>query len=121
MKKPSAYCQFVEKIGKRDFITFYNTMQPEKWYSRKELAAFSFPQKAASLAGRYLIKKAIGDYIKDHSMMNEIEIVNNDFGKPDIILGPHIQQTIKKTGIKKIDCSISHSRNYITGLTIISY
>lgn len=53
--------------------------------------------------------------------MHEIEIMNNDLGKPEVLLGANILNAIELAGIKKIHCSISHSKNFITGMTILCF
>lgn len=120
-KKPT-YRKYVETIQKKDFISFFSTYTyPDKMFSTKELERFSFPDHAQSLAGRYLIKKTICDYICEPDKMNEIEILNNAFGKPEVSLGIGISPAIQEKGIKRILCSISHSKNFIIGMTIFCY
>jgi len=53
--------------------------------------------------------------------MQEIEIFNNDFGKPEVMMGEYMHQVLKRKGIKKVECSLSHSQNYITGMTIFCF
>lgn len=121
MKRNPAYRKQVERIGKEDFLSFYKACEPKKWYSDKEIMVFPFPGRAQSLAGRYLIKKAISEFLEEKDYMQEIEIFNNDFGKPEVILGEHIYQAMKKKGIKRVECSLSHSQHYITGMTLFCY
>jgi phosphopantetheinyl transferase (holo-ACP synthase) len=122
MGKEPTYRKYVETIKKKDFISFFSTYtNPDKMFSSKELVRYSFPENAQSLAGRYLIKKTICDYICEPDKMNEIEIMNNPFGKPEVSLGMGISPSIKKKGIKRILCSISHSKNYIIGMTIFCF
>jgi phosphopantetheinyl transferase (holo-ACP synthase) len=121
MKHNPVYSKQVEMIRKDQFQTFYLSCEPGKWFSDKELQVFPFPGKIQSLAGRYLIKKAIGNFLEEHEHYHEIEIFNDDFGKPELFLGEYIQQAMGRRGIKKVECSLSHSRNYITGMTIFCY
>jgi phosphopantetheinyl transferase (holo-ACP synthase) len=118
MEQESHYKKFVETINKEEFNSFFSNCQPEEWFSSRELKKFSSPGNAGSLAGRYLIKKTICDFLDEHQNMQEIEILNNDFGKPEVILGEKFLLTSKRAGVKNIQCSISHSRNFITGMTI---
>jgi phosphopantetheinyl transferase (holo-ACP synthase) len=119
MEQSPAYSKHVDFIEKEAFIHLFSTIEnSERWFSGKELEAFSFPGNARSLAGRYLIKKRICDHISEPGCMNEIEIMNDSFGKPEIYFGKDIRNAIDRAGIRKILCSISHSRNYITGMTI---
>ncbi len=121
MKSKTAYKKYVEIIKLEEFISIYTSSSPEELFSGSELGAFSFPGNARSLAGRYLIKKTICNFLHKPGSMNEIEILNNSFGKPEIVASAELQKTIKHAGISNICCSISHSRNLITGMTIISF
>jgi phosphopantetheinyl transferase (holo-ACP synthase) len=122
MKENSTYSKSIETIKKKDFISFFSGYRnPDKMFSKRELEKFPFPGKAQSLAGRYLIKKAICEFICDQDKMHEIEILNDSFGKPEILMGVDLSSEIKKNGIKKICCSISHSKNYITGMTLFCF
>jgi len=121
MKHNPVYSKSVSTIRKEEFISFYSTCEPGKWFSDKELKAFPFPGRAQSLAGRYLIKKAISDFLEEKEHIFEIEIFNNDFGKPEISFGEHMHQAMQRRGIKKVECSLSHSQNYITGMTIFCF
>jgi len=121
MKRIPVYSKQVERIGKEEFLSFYLSCEPEKWYSDKEIQVFPFPGRAQSLAGRYLIKKAISEFLEEKEYMHEIEIFNNDSGKPEVILGEHIHQAMKRRGVKRVECSLSHSQNYITGMTLFCY
>jgi len=119
MEQSKAYSKHVDFIEKEEFIHLFSTVEiPERWFSEKESGVFSFPGNAGSLAGRYLIKKRICDHIGTRDYMKEIEILNDAAGKPEISFGKNIGNAIERAGIKKILCSISHSRNYITGMTI---
>jgi len=121
MKNKPVYNKKVEMIRKEEFLSFYLLCEPGKWFSDKELQVFPFPGKAQSLAGRYLIKKAIGDFLEEHEHNCEIEIFNDDLGKPELILGEHINRAMERKGIKKVECSLSHSQNYIAGMTIFCF
>jgi phosphopantetheinyl transferase (holo-ACP synthase) len=121
MKRNPVYKKQVERIGKEEFLSFYGSCEPERWYSEREIRVYPFPGRAQSLAGRYLIKKAISEFLEEKEYMQEIEIFNNDFGKPEVILGEHIHQSMKRRGIKRVECSLSHSQNYITGMTLFCY
>jgi phosphopantetheine--protein transferase-like protein len=121
MKHNPEYSKQVSTIGKEEFRSFYLSCEPGKWFSDRELQVYPFPGRAQSLAGRYLIKKAISEFLEEKEHMHEIEIFNDDFGKPEVILGEHIHKAMKQKGIIKVECSISHSLNFITGMTLFCY
>jgi phosphopantetheinyl transferase (holo-ACP synthase) len=121
MKQHPVFCKKVERIGKEEFLSFFSACEPSKWFSNKELQAFPFPGRAQSLAGRYLIKKAISDFLEEKEHMFEIEIFNNHLGKPEVIFGKHMREAMNKRGVKKVECSLSHSFNYIAGMTVFCF
>lgn len=121
MKHKTAYSKYVETIKKEDFLALYSSCNPADYFSPGERMAFSFPANAGSLAGRYLIKKSICNYLNEPGKMNAIEILNNDAGKPDVHIGDELVNAAREAGIKKILCSISHSKNFIAGMTIICF
>jgi phosphopantetheinyl transferase (holo-ACP synthase) len=119
--KQEPYIKNVEIITKEDFHKLYLSHEPEDLFSKRELQVFSFPKDARSLAGRYLIKKAIFGYLKSPGKMNNIDILNDESGKPLVLIGKELKKEVEGAGIRKILCSISHSRNFIAGMTIICF
>jgi phosphopantetheinyl transferase (holo-ACP synthase) len=112
----------VDIIPKAGFIRMFSEDEsPGRWFTAAELRAFAFPRNAGSLAARYLIKKRICAETGREDLATQIEILNDAFGKPDLSLGGEIQQELDRRGIRQVLCSISHSRNYITGMTIFCF
>lgn len=121
MKRECTYKKIISRISREQFGSFFSSCKPEEWFSEEEICRFVYPRCAGSLAGRYLIKKIIGDFISNYNKLNEIEILNDDNGRPVITLGENIEKIIASSGIKRIECSISHSRNYFTCMTILCF
>ena len=74
-------------------------------------------------AGRWAVKeafaKALGTGIGAKCKMNEISCVNDDSGKPMILLYGDTLQTFNQLGAKNIFVSISHEKNYACANVII--
>jgi len=122
MEEKSDYTKEVNRILLEEFISLFSTSEScDKWFSKKEMELYPFPERAKSLAARYLVKKAIGENLNEENRFQEIEIVNNSFGKPEITFGKEMMEKIEKKGIKQILCSLSHSRNHAIGMTIFYY
>ena len=121
MNKDSSFIRIVKTIDKEEFIKIFSSLEPGQWFSDRELEIYSFPKNANSLAGRYLIKKGISDHLKEEVKGSEIEILNNEFGKPEVLLSSKVRHISELEGIKKILCSITHSRNIIGGMTVLCY
>jgi phosphopantetheinyl transferase (holo-ACP synthase) len=122
MKDNGNYKKVVERITLEDFVSLFSGSETcDTWFSPKEMELYPFPERAKSLAARYLVKKAIGETLHVHTQYKEIEILNNSYGKPEITIGKEWDEMIEKSGIKKILCSLSHSRNHAIGMTIFCH
>lgn len=101
----------LEKIGSRAFTP-------------NELAyAESFRDSAAHLAGRWAAKealaKALGCGFGGKCAWQDIEIVNDEAGKPVMSLSGTARETFCSLGGKKIHLSISHEKDYATAFVIL--
>ena len=122
MDASPVYTKHVDLIGKAEFVRLFQEAEElGKWFSAGELQAFSFPANAGSLAARFLIKKRIYETLGIDKYQNETEILNDESGKPVIKFGPRLKQTMGRKQMLTIMCSISHSRNFATGMTIFCF
>ncbi|MBC8385015.1 MAG: holo-ACP synthase [Candidatus Cloacimonetes bacterium] len=82
-----------------------------------------FKTKAQEFAGRFSAKeafsKALGTGISHGIKFNEIEIVNDELGKPEINLYGGTKEYFQKKGLKNIFVSISHLKEYATTVVVI--
>ena len=67
----------------------------------------------ASLAARYLIKKILIEWVGDALKPIDIEILNNEYGRPQIF-----SKKISKDIQKKIHFSVSHTKSMAIALVI---
>jgi phosphopantetheinyl transferase (holo-ACP synthase) len=113
------YARYADLLTKEEFMRlFQRSHKDHDWFTGKELEKFSSDKNTGSLAARYLIKKRICEVLGTIGFENQVEILNDQYGKPEISLGEQIEKALRKVGYSKIICSISHSRNYVTGLPI---
>ncbi|WP_300356697.1 holo-ACP synthase [Fusobacterium sp.] len=92
----------------------------KKVFTENEIALISKKgNKAESFAGRFsakeAISKALGTGVRNFSL-TDIEILNNDLGKPYVIFKNNIENFNDKYFI---DISISHCKDYATAVAII--
>ena len=83
-------------------------------------------QRLSCLGARYIIKKCVLDYLTDEKgyaayNYSEIEVVNSELGQPFLRLFSGVRECIHDLKIKDIFISISHSRNWITGMVLFCY
>jgi holo-[acyl-carrier protein] synthase len=109
--------QFQKVVDRRE-ESFLNKVFTEREldYSKKK----NFIQ---SLTGRWAVKeaflKALGTGIQNVKSLKEIEIINLHNGKPYIVLTGELNTKCAVLKLK-IDASISHSKDYATGMVVLS-
>ncbi len=77
--------------------------------------------KITSLAGRYAIKeavsKALGTGIGDVNW-TDIEVINDERGKPELILHNRAKKLSEQLGIQQWSISISHTNTHAIGFAV---
>ena len=68
------------------------------------------PELAVRFAAKEAVMKALGTGMKGVGW-REIEILNNDDGKPFVILHGHAKSKAKELGLRDLSVSLSHSRD----------
>lgn len=122
MDSETGFSKEVNRILIEEFVLLFSkTEDYENWFSQRERDLFPFPVRAKSLAARYLVKKTVSEKLDQYNKYNQIEILNNDLGKPEIILSEELSEITNKKGFKKIMCSLSHSRTHAIGMTVFCY
>ncbi|HAF27838.1 MAG TPA: holo-[acyl-carrier-protein] synthase [Bacteroidales bacterium] len=83
-----------------------------------------FKNKAQKFAARYAAKeaflKALGTGWRDGITFKDIEITNNDLGKPDIRLSGISKKIADKLGVTEIHLSISHTKELVIAFVTIN-
>ena|ERR1035437_9892258 len=87
----------------------------EKVFSKLEInycekKANSAESFAARFAAKEAFFKALGTGLRGGMAFNEVEVVNDEKGKPSIHILGTTAETIKKRGIKTIHVSLSHTK-----------
>ncbi len=79
--------------------------------------------KAENYAARYAAKeaffKALGTGWRYGMAWREIEIINDELGKPDIKVSGKVQEYIERSKIKNIHVSLSHIKDMVNAIVII--
>ena len=79
-------------------------------------------QSVASYAARFAAKeaffKALGTGI--FTSLNEVEILNDAAGKPEIFLYGDVKSFSEELNVRKIFVSLSHCKNYATAFVTLS-
>ena len=80
-------------------------------------------QAAIHYGARFAVKesflKAIGTGLGRGVKLLEIEVINEESGKPEIRLSGGAQEYFMKAGIAKIHLSITHTKNYASAMVLL--
>ncbi len=99
-----------------------NNCPLEKLFTKSELKRFSIIKSVGSLAARWLIKRSLLNILtlkNDHYL--DIEILNDEYGKPEIELRSTVKERSKELGIESVICSLSHTQRRVAGMIVINY
>lgn len=104
----------------RRLIESHGTKALSRLFTPKErLYCLKHKDPVPHFAGRFSAKeaivKALGCGFGKQASWHDIEILNNDQGKPDVFLSPALAAKFKNP---KILLSISHCKNYATATAI---
>lgn len=79
--------------------------------------------RARCFAGRFAAKeaffKAIGTGLRDGLNWKDVEILNDDLGKPELVLKGKALEKIQEEGIDGVHVSISHGRTAAAAVVIL--
>lgn len=96
----------------------YTQTEQEYCLSRK---AGRFQSLAARFAAKESVSKALGTGIGEKAELLDIEISNNEAGKPQISLSGMALKTFNEKNGLNIDISLSHSHDYAVAFAVITY
>lgn len=93
-------------------------------FSKKEIAyceskKSKFEHYAARFAAKEAFFKALGTGWAESTQFNEVEIISNKEGKPEVHLLGSTLETINAMGIKKILVSLSHIKTIASAVVMI--
>lgn len=93
----------------------------EEIFTKREIGyCESKKNKAQHYAVRFAAKeaffKAIGTGWRDGVKFIEIEILNNELGKPEIVLHGKTKKISELNAINNIHVSLSHIKNFVTAI-----
>jgi holo-[acyl-carrier protein] synthase len=105
------------KINKE--IGFRELVFSENEIAYCEAKTHKFEHYAARFAAKEALMKALGTGWAQGLTWNEIEILNEENGKPVVSLLGETAKTIQKTGFSSIHVSLSHLKNMAPATVII--
>lgn len=84
-----------------------------------EARTFKYQHYAARFAAKESFLKALGTGWSKGTAFNEIEIYNDEQGKPELRLLGNTSKIVEELKVKKISISISHTKTMASAFVII--
>ena len=78
-----------------------------------------FESYAARFAAKEAVLKALGKGIADGLEWRQIEVLNNELGKPYVVLYRRALELVNEMGAKSMDISLSHCSEYAVAYVVI--
>ncbi len=105
----------IEKLGDKFINKIFTKKEIEYCESKKQM---KYQHYAARFSAKEAVFKAISNAIEDSYPIGwkNIEVTNNEKGKPEI---QFLDYNIK--GIKSMDISMSHCKSYATAMVVIIF
>jgi holo-[acyl-carrier protein] synthase len=96
----------------------------EKVFTAKEIAyCEGKTNKAQNYAARFSAKeaflKAVGTGLRQGLSFTDIEVVNDELGKPEMVLHGQARELTRKMGVTNIQISLTHLRDWVNAMVII--
>ena len=84
-----------------------------------EARANKYEHYAARFAAKEAFFKAMGTGWRESTAYNEMEITNNELGKPELVFTGKTAETVNRIGPVNISVSLSHLKTMATAIVII--
>ncbi len=96
----------------------------EKVFTQKEIAYCEGKvNKAQNYAARFSAKeaflKAVGTGMRQGLAFTDVEVVNNELGKPEMHLHGQALELIKRMGVTNLQISMTHLRDWVNAIVIL--
>ena len=106
-------------IDTTSILSFTKEIEPSlyfDYFTQNEINRYAKKRKKGSLAARFLIKRLIRKHFSQEVEFTDIEILNDEIGKPTLcILGKSADE------IKHIHFSLSHSQDEVAVVVIFEH
>ncbi|MEN6623762.1 MAG: holo-ACP synthase [Smithella sp.] len=109
----------LNKIIIRWGLKFLHRVYSEGEIEYCEKHAQSSINYGARFAAKESFLKALGIGMGMGVKLNEIEVVHDEKGKPDLMLWGEAKKQIENKKIEKIHLSLTHTRNYSTAIVLL--
>ncbi len=111
----------LERVSRRWGRSFLKKVYTDRELAYARSKRFPYQHLAARFAAKEAIFKALGEVEKDFVGWKNVEILNDAYGKPEVVWHGQAEQCRKKRGIAGIVVSLSHTENYAVASALIDF
>ena len=105
--------QLAKDLGFKERVFTDNEI---KYCDQKKFNAQNY---AARFAAKEAFFKAIGSGWRGGMAFREIEVINDDLGKPGIILHGKVKNYVNKLGVLRVHVSLTHIKEVASAMVIL--
>ena len=109
-------CARIQAVLEKHGKTFLDHLLTER---EQSLAGGRLEFYAGRWAAKEAVAKALGCGIGTHCAFTDIEILNDESGRPYAVLSGAAQRTAAELRAERIHLSISHERHYATACAVL--
>ena len=96
----------------------------EKLFTPREIEyceskKFAAQHYAARFAAKEAFFKAVGTGWRNGMAFDEVEITNDDLGRPDLVLHGRAGKTIRENEVTNIQVSLSHTKDFASAIVTL--
>ncbi len=107
--------RFLEEGNQAIIARLFNQEERDRCSARKDAASCY----AARFAAKEAFLKALGSGLRDGISWHDMEIVNNEFGKPELLLAGRAHELFKKQGLGAVFLSLSHDGGQAVAMVVL--
>ena len=111
----------LSRVSKRWGAGFLNKVYTDRELAYANSKRFPYQHLAARFAAKEAIFKALGEVEKDFVGWRNIEILNDAYGKPRVVLHGAAEKVRKKKRLKDVVVSLSHTENYAVASAMLLF
>ena len=107
--------RFLEEGNQAIIARLFNREERDRCSVRKDAASCY----AARFAAKEAFLKALGSGLRDGISWHDMEIVNNESGKPELLLAGRARELFEKQGLSAVFLSLSHDGGQAVAMVVL--
>jgi len=107
--------RFLDEGNQAIIARLFNREERDRCSVRKDAASCY----AARFAAKEAFLKALGSGLRDGISWHDMEIVNNESGKPELLLAGRARELFEKQGLGAVFLSLSHDGGQAVAMVVL--